>query len=55
MKYLDTKTGKGKELATLLRWELKILDTAKWFEVRFGTDELVVVKCEYLVEEQEPR
>ena len=44
---LKPHTGKGKELNDLLRRELRIPDSAKWYEVRFAAEELITVKCEY--------
>jgi hypothetical protein len=40
--------GKGRELNDLLRRELGIPAGVQWFEVRFGMDELVTVKCQYV-------
>lgn len=46
--HLTARSGKGKELCDLLRRELGLPETVRWFEVRFSTDEPVSVKCDYL-------
>lgn len=40
--------GKGKEICARLREELGIPEKCTWFEVRFATNEVVTVKCEYV-------
>jgi hypothetical protein len=45
--YMRPNSGKGKELQDLLRRELGIPESVKWFQVRFAMDELVSVTCEY--------
>lgn len=45
---LTTRTGKGKELCELLRRELGLPETVRWFEVRFSRDEPISVKCDFL-------
>lgn len=45
---LTTRSGKGKELCDLLRRELGLPETVRWFEVRFCMEEPVSVKCDYL-------
>ena len=53
--FMRPTSGKGKELQDLLRKELGIPDSVKWFQVRFAMDELVSVTCEYIVRtEEEP-
>jgi hypothetical protein len=47
-KLMSTTSGKGRELADLLRRELGVPDNAISFEVRFALNEVVTVKCEYM-------
>lgn len=51
-KTLLTMAGPGAELRDLLMRELNIPRASKWFEVRFGLNEAVTVKCEFYAEEQ---
>lgn len=44
---------KGQELCDYLRKELGVPESSKWFEVRFAVGEIITVKCEYFVEEDE--
>lgn len=45
--------GRGKELQELLRKELGIPESCKWFQVRFAVDEVVSVTCEYMPRERD--
>jgi hypothetical protein len=45
---LESQSGRGKELADMLREELGIPKGVQWFEVRFAMDEPVTVKCQYI-------
>jgi hypothetical protein len=54
VKTMMPTTGKGKELQDLLRRELNIPPTCKWFEVRFAIGETVGVTVAYHAVEPEP-
>lgn len=44
-------SGRGRELADMLRRELGVPDHVLSFSVHFGVDSLVRVQCEYIPKE----
>ena len=52
-KILLASSGRGKELAELLRSEFGIPAEVKWFEIRFAINEPVTVTCQFIATAEE--